>query len=334
MTITSITTARKLRDMAEKLQPQIDGAFAERQENTAKRVYQAANARNEGYRLRRTQQAMIGLAALHETEKVPTPLLKVTSKKAIYEAMASKMEDGTNGHYSAPRDSGVPRYNSDVALALWALIEARNAADDKDEELHRKIAGLKFARIPGYFPTPPEVVARMVEKLNLDPEKQYAILEPSAGSGAIADHIFQKCRNAVVQCFEINHTLNSILKSKGHQVIGKDFLEGDGAWSRIIMNPPFENMQDIDHILKAYRLLIPGGRLVAIMSPGPFFNDRARAVDFREWFFSNGGEVEDLPSGTFKQSGTGVASKLIVVDKPDDEPMTAESMTTCEGMVQ
>ena len=79
------------------------------------------------------------------------------------------------------------------------------------------------------------------------------------------------------------------------------------------MNPPFENGQDIDHVRHAFGMLRPGGILVAIMSPGPFFRSDRKAAAFREWFDAMGGERRDLPAGAFRESGTGVATVLVTV---------------------
>jgi 16S rRNA G1207 methylase RsmC len=56
-----------------------------------------------------------------------------------------------------------------------------------------------------------------------------------------------------------------------------------GAYDRIVMNPPFENGQDIAHVEHAYELLSPGGRLVTVMSEGPFFRQDKNAASFRNW---------------------------------------------------
>ena len=69
------------------------------------------------------------------------------------------------------------------------------------------------------------------------------------------------------------------------------------------------------HIQHAYSLLAPGGRMVAIMSPSPFFRMDKNSEAFRSWFYSLNGLEIDLPKNSFKESGTGVNAKIIVLDK-------------------
>ncbi len=89
-------------------------------------------------------------------------------------------------------------------------------------------------------------------------------------------------------------------------------LAGSG-FDRVLMNPPFEKGQDAEHVMRAHALLAPGGWLIAIMSPGPFFRSDAKAVDFRDWFASRRGAKMDLPADSFKESGTGVASVMVAI---------------------
>ena len=74
------------------------------------------------------------------------------------------------------------------------------------------------------------------------------------------------------------------------------------------MNPPFANAEDIKHIRHALHMLKPGGRLVAICANGPRQQEALRPlVD------ESGGEWEDLPAGTFRESGTNVSTALITI---------------------
>jgi hypothetical protein len=81
------------------------------------------------------------------------------------------------------------------------------------------------------------------------------------------------------------------------------------------MNPPFEHLQDIDHVRHAYEFLAPDGRLVSIMGEGPFFRQDHKAAEFRDWLESRGGWSERLPESSFQASGTGVNARIVVVEK-------------------
>ncbi len=165
------------------------------------------------------------------------------------------------------------------------------------------------------FTTPAPVIDLMID--HADIQDGQLILEPSAGTGAIADYLLKSFPSVELDVIELNLTLQGILKGNQHNLVASNFLEFDPkqGYDGVFMNPPFRKLQDIDHVLKAYECLKPGGRLVSIMSPGPFFHSRLKACKFRDWFYDVGGECYDLPEDSFKDSGTGVNSKLVVIDK-------------------
>jgi hypothetical protein len=102
---------------------------------------------------------------------------------------------------------------------------------------------------------------------------------------------------------------------------GLDFLEfaKDPSikhnWTRIIMNPPFSQHQDVRHIVAAYDALVPGGILVSVVSPSPFFRTDRLSTVFRAWLDARSVDVVDVPEGAFKASGTMIRTKIIKVRK-------------------
>ena len=98
------------------------------------------------------------------------------------------------------------------------------------------------------------------------------------------------------------------------------------GYDRIIMNPPFSDGRDIQHVMHAYSLLRPGGRIVAIMGEGAFFQSNKRAEGFREWLDELGATNEKLPDGSFMDPSlpvnTGVAARMVVIDKPASDQIT------------
>ena len=297
-------TAEKLRTLAEKLQPQIDNAMdPNRLADTPRRQRIAQSMREEGRHLIRTQKALLRLADMHESGAVPEILQGFTTKKAVYEAT-----------FCSNRNEEEPSRKTPENIALWELIGGKTEEEKRAEYLWKLEQEVKLLKIPGFFQTPPAVVERMLTWADLKPH--HVVLEPSAGAGAIADVV----RDKVLQldCCEINLTLQKYLREKGHRLVGEDFFEyrGGTRYHRILMNPPFEKLADIDHVFRAYELFLADeGRIVSVMSPSPFFHTTKKAEEFREWFDSVGGIMEPLPEGSFKPSGTGVNTCLVRIDK-------------------
>ena len=178
-------------------------------------------------------------------------------------------------------------------------------------------AGVQVVTAPQLFPIPPELAARMVELAGIEPGDR--VLEPSAGTGnilrAIRDANIAGENNALphVLAVEINQALADAIPSHlaGH-VVCEDFLaldfEKDGIvrFDRIVANPPFGNGADVKHIKKMLTLLLPGGRLVTVCANGPRQQAELRPLA-TTW--------EELPKGTFADSGTNVRTALLVIDR-------------------
>lgn len=199
---------------------------------------------------------------------------------------------------------------------LDSLKVAKRKADPI-KALERDLVGKK---IEGFFPTPKTLVDQMIDYADI--QAGHEVLEPSAGKGNIAQEIQQAAPDAILEVVEYNAGLRALLEAKGYNVVGNDFLEVTKNYDRIVMNPPFENFQDIDHVKHAYELLKPGGKLVAIMGAG-VKNSRKKAVEFREWLDDMGSYIEDLPEGSFKTSDrpTGVSTVMVTIEKNDSNTL-------------
>ncbi len=307
--------ADKLDAIADTMQEAINNAFRDRLSNTPKRARQAAEARLDGNQWERAQKAARALANAHRAGTVPPELAGVATKSKIHDLAKSVIDRSNCGYYDAGRETGKPYYNTPQALALWAMLGGRSEADQKADALLEELTKLQFANIEGYFPTPPEIVEKMIDRADL--EAGQTVLEPSAGSGNILDAL--KGKGLHLYFCEVSPRLQAVLKLKGYHAAGYggDFMEHtpEPIFDRVLMNPPFERGQDMEHVRRAFEHLKPGGRLVAIMSPGPFFRSDAKAQAFRAWFDDLGGDREDIAAGAFKQSGTGVATVLVELRK-------------------
>lgn len=178
----------------------------------------------------------------------------------------------------------------------------------------------------GFFPTPRVLAATMAVELRV--KNGHRILEPSAGSGSLVDAVIEILgtprMDTTIRVLEVNGELAQKLAKKYQSqptilVNPNDFLtwtlEGSQyAYDRIIMNPPFENRADAKHVLHAWSLLKDGGRMVAIMGAGVKFRREQEYQSVRALIGAHG-TMEDLPAGSFKESGTMVNTVIVVMDK-------------------
>jgi methylase of polypeptide subunit release factors len=148
------------------------------------------------------------------------------------------------------------------------------------------------------------------------------VLEPSAGQGAIVKAIHRATGEGLtVHCFEAMPVNITILnKLSPIKFWGEDFLNLDasleiGKFDRIIANPPFAKNQDIDHIRAMYDILEEEGTLVSIAGKHWQLSANKKETSFREWLDEVGADVIELSRGMFKESGTEIATCIIVIKK-------------------
>lgn len=198
------------------------------------------------------------------------------------------------------------------------------AAQPIGDELAAIIDGKVLERmLTGYFPTPRALAAELIALADIRAE--HLVLEPSAGRGAIAGLLAEVVPAERLYLVERDPTHHQALERAGYrppQLICGDFLTTTalpGRFERIVMNPPFEQRQDVAHVMHAYRLLSPGGRLAAITSAGVAFRTDAATRGLRELIErSDGGSITENPPDAFKESGTSVNTLTIALTKPTD----------------
>ena len=208
-------------------------------------------------------------------------------------------------------------------LRISRSIETEKVDPLKEKE--RELIGKKDVGLD-FFPTPPQLMERLMDEAGI--EAGMRVLEPSAGKGDIADALREA--GGEVDVVELSSTLRELLEMKGHNIVENNFddLGGEAVYDRIVMNPPFSNDLDIQHVRKAYDLLKPNGRLVAIVSGMAGRRQRASNSEFMEWLEELGGTIEPLPDGSFKSSfrPTGVSTQLVVIDKAQDSGVAMFSL--------
>lgn len=192
-------------------------------------------------------------------------------------------------------------FDGDPTDRFDAMIQAGEVVDPK-----------KFYQ---FFETPRSLVDEMLVLACVQPGDR--VLEPSAGKGAIAEKV--RALGALVVCAELNPDMLDYLVESDFPVMAGDFMQMDAGkadpYDKVVMNPPFTRQLDIDHVMRAFDFLKPGGVLVAIMSEGPFFRTNKKAEAFRAWMQAHDGTAKSLPEGTFKSSGTGVNTRIVKIVK-------------------
>lgn len=172
-----------------------------------------------------------------------------------------------------------------------------------------------------YFPTPASVVQRLVELADLRTGME--VLEPSAGSGAIATAV--AAHGATVDCIEQDPGYAAVLADTGtaRTLRVADFLTvpAEPRYDRVTMNPPFTKGADIAHVQHALRFLKPDGLLVSVMSWTVTEHNRKTAA-FRALVEARGGTAEAVTKGAFKESGTD--TRTVIVTIPATRPADAK----------
>ena len=224
--------------------------------------------------------------------------LKLTGQldRPLYVAV-NKVLEAAGGKWN--RKAQAHLFEGDAAEIMDAMILTGNVTNKKQEL--------------GFFPTPPAIVARMIEAAQIEP--YHRVLEPSAGTGSILRSIIPSAHKTAI---EINPEFipKLALCGSGLHVIEADFLTwySPERFERIVMNPPFAKNAAPAHVLKALTLLSPkGGRIVAIMPSSVTFrtdtlNRMVRAA------IDCGGNIEALPENSFAESGTGVNTVMVTID--------------------
>lgn len=318
--VATAPTLDRFAKLAESLPAKIAHLRRDRLENTLKRQKEGMSARLDAANLERLHRALVAMSEAHTLGTLPAEFAKLTRKDI--EPAVTRQSFSTGYYHVGESDKWRDDSPRAVKLRAWLgnridkdpAAAARDAIKDREE-------ALRFVKIPGFFPTPRALINRMMAEADIAPGLK--VLEPSAGKGDIADAV--RTAGCAVLCFEVSPSLADLCKLKGHEVVCGDFLASAAVanFDRVLMNPPFERGQDMQHVRRAFEWLRPGGRLVAIVSAAVM---QDRAEGFRAWAYkygtvtpNEGGEFQGREA--FRE--TGVRTCLVVLDMPmaedDDE---------------
>lgn len=184
------------------------------------------------------------------------------------------------------------------------------------------------------FYTPEELADELVLAAGIPDYGPVRVLEPSAGEGALVRAVLRR-RNCgsptrVVAIENDPHGIEML----GHLALrvnereeerdpvvrlhDGDFFDvrPDANFDAVVMNPPFSNAAEVEHVLHAWGFVKPGGVLVSVMSNGATFRKDGRYGVLRKFFAQHEAEIRPLPAGSFEESGTAVATVMVVIRKP------------------
>lgn len=172
-----------------------------------------------------------------------------------------------------------------------------------------------------FFRTPDELASVMVDLLGELPDR-VRLLEPSAGDGSLLNAL-PKDRQYDLTVIEPDESCVAKLKKQGYSPLKQDFvyvaenlLELGQTFDYILMNPPFAGRRDIMHTMLAYRLLSPGGTMVAIVSENAMYYKDYETEKFNKWISEVGAVIHPTKEGSFYESGTMIDVVILEIHKP------------------
>ncbi len=320
--------ASKFRDLAERMQSQIDNKLNPaigQQRPTRRRARIAASMREDGEKLALIQAWLYGMADALDEGTLPRILSDISTKtqlSILYDLKHPSWRDHLIPQHLTPDGwaSCLLRANirtvKSIKQAISALEELHQSPVidplvKQIQEIERNLIG---ATIPGYFPTPKPVCSQMVKLAMLQPGMR--VWEPSGGKGDIASAIKEAAEVNLEVC-ELNYNLRELLKLKGFNVIGSDCFDITTSYDRILMNPPFVKGSEITHIRYAFDGLVDGGRLVAIAPESIEFRKDKKYREFRDWLQDKCIINDPLPQGSFLNSerSTGVNTRILILER-------------------
>jgi hypothetical protein len=296
------TLADKLQKLAAAMDATIESKLKPsigQQNITARRSRIAASMREDGRRLQLIQSWLVGLADRHRDGTCPTQLSKISNRSHL-ESFASIFHwqrEGSKsleylytgfdrGHEIAQRLEVVSIHSASAALVALELLEGLgNPAARQPDPIGERVDALRrkaiYQQVPDFFPTPCEIVARMLQLANVQPH--HRCLDPEGGAGDICLAL-RDLGVKHIDCFELNNGLVEALTLLGFPPLGRDFLTATPrpSYDRILMNPPFGKDAHIEHVRHAYDWLAPGGELVAVL-PMEHPSRVKKRRQFSEW---------------------------------------------------
>jgi Methyltransferase small domain len=320
--------ADRLEKSANSLQATIDQKInpsISEQRPTPRRQRISDEMRKEGLILQLVQAWLRSIATQHRTNQL-NPLFNNFRSRADVEALArvSQLSTASLARAFASKSSNCEKLSAlglkspELLLEAVSVLNATSSIAEPKIDVTAARLHLEaiWAQAPDYFPTPDDLIAKMIGFAAIEPSD--ICLEPSAGSGSIALAL-RAIGVEQIDCVESYRVLRQALELQRFRLVGSDFLEmqPSATYNKILMNPPFGKNVYVQHIQHAYRFLARGGRLVAIAPCGYETATVGAPKKFREWLntlnfmdFNNGRDAFAVGDRPIK-----IETKIIVIYK-------------------
>lgn len=227
-----------------------------------------------------------------------------------------------NAHLWFTRDDLVERANQMLADYYGQVLPDAAPAPTATSRSARGADPTALSKDLAFYPTPPQVVNTLLERLSLGEDS--LVLEPSAGEGAFVRALLAK--GARVTAIEVDPGRCQTLRRREAMhprltVVQANFLTypPTPTYTHVVMNPPFEGTHYMHHVRKAWEMLQPGGLLVSILPASVEFGETRTHEEFRQWLVGrkDGWALfHDLPPESFKASGTRINTCYVILRKP------------------
>jgi hypothetical protein len=167
--------------------------------------------------------------------------------------------------------------------------------------------------------TSAHVVEQMMKFVNF--KDGGSLLEPSAGYGDLLDHIifgnYIKYPQSVTDCVELNARRREVLRSKGYNIVGSNFLEFETAklYDYVIAAPNSVNSIDVEHVIRMFRFTKNGGTIVSLMDPIWMIGEDNIHKKFREWVKDKNYKIVMLEDYSFIEKFKTRPTIIIIINK-------------------
>ncbi|NEQ48247.1 MAG: hypothetical protein F6K00_33820 [Leptolyngbya sp. SIOISBB] len=246
--------AATFRKKALSLGTKAEDKLGDRDMGTQRKFAQAMSTRRDGLAMLRLQAVLDHLAGGLEANALEHPLTTLTKPAQVEDlvSVAARFEldratieqralqceaqwsvqevaaecnrpESTIGELYSALALATPNEMVALVRQLHDIIENSGCINWDAEELLRLRGEVRLRKIPGFVPTPPDLVDELRYHLNLQLSDR--ILDPAAGDGAILGRVREFFPDIPLHCCEINSDLNRILRLAGFEPECRDYFE-------------------------------------------------------------------------------------------------------------